>query len=159
MRLQKNCLPRPLLPLWAILISVFLLLATQPVSAAPSYTVYLTGTAIEGVPSNQKQTQFDCSEKVYLVLELYGMEKQEHLLQVKWFDPRNKLEEHTRYKFEYIGDGTRIWAWLRLSGPPGAAIGRVFDPSFGMGAFIGEWRAEVLINGKQISKQKFSVLC
>ena len=127
--------------------------------AAPSYTAYLTGDAFEDVPNASEQDSFDCSQKVYLVVEMSGLEGDEHLLQVKWFDPRNKLEENTRYNFHYIGDGTRIWAWLRLSGPPGAAIGRVFDPSFGMGSFIGKWRAEVSVDDKHISTLKFEVLC
>ena len=141
------------------LILSLLIFFSQMVSANPVYTSYLTGDSFEDVPTTKRQNSFDCSQKVYLVVEMSGMEGDEHRLQVKWFDPRNKLEENTHYKFNYLGDGTRIWAWLRLSGPPGAAIGRVFDPSFGMGSFIGNWKADVLIDDEKISTLKFEVLC
>lgn len=146
---------------WAMLhMSVFAQEAAEKTEKAePAYNVYFTGKAESGIPGNDVQTDFDCSEKVFLVLEIAGMEMGEHQLLVRWFDPRGKQEELTRYSFHYVGAGTRIWAWLRLSGPPGAAIGRVFDPSFGMGSFIGKWRAEILIDGKLIGEREFEVLC
>ena len=61
--------------------------------------------------------------------------------------------------FNSTGNYTRVWAWLRLSGPTGAAIARVFDPSIGMGGFIGRWKIEVRVDHELAATHHFNVLC
>ncbi|MEE9447778.1 MAG: hypothetical protein V3V09_07435 [Arenicellales bacterium] len=113
------------------------------------------------IPSATPEAQFDCSDKIYAVIEIKtaGSHNKEHQLVVNWMNPGNKLEEKTRYKFTSYGEGTRIWAWLTLSAPSGAAIGRIFDPAFGMASFIGKWRAEIKVDDKKIATHPFEVLC
>ena len=110
----------------------------------------------------EEKEHFECSDTIYAVIEVTAPERQqasEHLLVVNWFNPNGKLEQRTRFEFNSYGKGTRVWAWLRLSGSTGAAIGQMFDPSFGMSEFIGTWRAEFIIDDDKLANHHFEVLC
>ncbi len=134
----------------------------KAVTASPSFNTFITARAIDDIPGSTPEKHFDCSDKIYTVIEVTAPERQtpsQHELIVDWLNPGNKLEQKTRYAFTSYGKGTRVWAWLRLSGPTGAAIAQIFDPAFGMGEFIGQWRAEVRIDGKKIVTHPFDVLC
>ena len=138
------------------------LLTTAFANAPPKYSTYITSGTDNNIPRDEASENFDCSDKIYVVVEVASPladGPSEHLLIVKWFNPGNKLDEKTKYAFTSYGEGTRFWAWLRLSAGAGAAIGRIFDPAFGMGEFIGQWRAEIWIDDQKISSHPFHVLC
>ena len=103
-------------------------------------------------------TAFDCSDRIYTVVEAQGLALGKHELKVSWVDPAGIQKELTRYEFDAY-PFTRIWAWLQLNPPTGAIIGQVFDPSFGMEEFIGQWTAKVSIDDKLVKQHEFEVLC
>lgn len=142
-----------------ILCALVLSVTVLPVNASDvSYKVYVTNQVIADQPTNKPVSNFDCADRIYLVIEATGLSQGKHELEVKWFNPVGEQQEITRYEF----DGypfSRVWAWLQLNGPPGAVIGQVFDPSFGMENFIGEWRAEAAVSKNKMDITKFNVLC
>ena len=128
----------------------------------PTFAAYLTAEADNNRPAAKKINQFECADKIYAVIDVTAPDKQktsEHLLVVNWLNPGNRLEQKTRYTFKSYGKGTRVWAWLKLSGSTGSSIGQIFDPSYGMDEFIGEWRAEIVIDNKKLVTLPFDVLC
>lgn len=141
------------------------LLCWQPARAAdtkPTFHSFLTAQAHGDRPGSTAQEHFECSDTIYAVIEVTAPDRQKpstHLLVVNWFNPANELEQRTRFEFNSYGRGTRVWAWLRLSGSSGAAIGQMFDPAYGMEKFIGDWRADVLIDKKKLATHHFDVLC
>ena len=150
---------------WGLALALALLLTgTSALAAqsAPSFKSYLTLAASKGRPGVKPLDHFECSDTIYAVVEVTAPERQkpsEHLLIVNWFNPEGRLQERTRVEFSSYGKGTRVWAWLRLSGSTGAAIGQMFDPSFGMSEFIGTWRAEFIIDDDELAEHHFEVLC
>jgi len=137
-----------------------LLLFSCPVNAQQNvgYDSFLTNQVENNQPLEQRMDKFDCSDRIYLVLIVAGLSRESHELKVRWLDPHGTQQELTRYDF----DGQRankIWAWLQLNGPTGAIIGQMFDPSFGMEEFIGDWHAEVFIDGDKVASEPFKVLC
>jgi hypothetical protein len=140
----------------------FLLLTASSLRAEdqPHYKVYLTKKVENDQPlmEDKAETTFDCTDRIYLVVEALGLTSESYKLTVKWLNPVNKQQEKTGYTFDAF-PFTRIWAWLQLSGPPGAVIGQVFDPTFGMEEFIGDWNAVVSIDKKKIKSAKFTVVC
>ena len=151
---------------WITWFSLTGLLVGQPAWAAqdkPTFRAYLTTTqANSNRPRTIAQEHFECSDTIYVVIEVTAPDRQQasdHLLIVNWLNPADKLQEKTRVEFKSYGKGTRAWAWLRLSGSSGASIGQMFDPSFGMSEFIGKWRAEISIDKKKLKTIRFDVLC
>ena len=126
----------------------------------PGYKIYLTNKVENDQPGMDDQSSwvFDCTDRIYLVVEALNLAQKEHKLTVKWLNPVGDQQEKTDYNFDAV-PFTRIWAWLQLNGPPGAVIGQVFDPTFGMEEFIGEWIAHVAVDKKTIKKLKFVVVC
>ena len=124
----------------------------------PQYRIFLTNKVEDKQPTQQASEVFDCTDRIYLVVEALGLSQTKHGLTVGWFNPLGDQQEKTDYDFE-AQPFTRVWAWLQLSGPPGAVIGQVFDPSFGMEDFIGEWKAKVAIDRKSVETLTFNVLC
>lgn len=109
-------------------------------------------------PSEEQLTRFDCSDRIHLVVVATGLSQETHSLKVRWIDPHGEQKQVTKYDFQGLPI-TQVWAWLQLHGPTGAIIGQMFDPSFGLEAFIGDWEAIVFIDDKEVSHQKFQVLC
>lgn len=127
----------------------------------PQYKIYLTKRVEEDnqpAMEDTADTVFDCTDRIYLVVEALGLATKKYDLTVKWLNPTGAQQEKTDYAFDAM-PFTRIWAWLQLSGPPGAVIGQVFDPTFGMDEFIGEWTAEVSVDRKRVRKANFTVVC
>ncbi len=138
------------------------LLATLPAKAAADvrYEIYLTNHVISTQPTSTAVTQFDCSDRIFVVVEATGLAQAEHELTVEWINPADERLELTNFDFHaHPSTPSRVWAWLQLHGPTGAVIGQIFDPSFGMEDFIGEWHARVLIDQEQIGAPVFNVLC
>lgn len=146
---------------WLIVLSLWFVLPANA-KPAPAFDSFIATSDNGKTPNQSAEVHFDCSDKVFAVIkssETTNHKSRTHDLIVNWFDPTDKLEQETRYEFTSFGKGTFVWAWLRLSAPAGAAIGRIFDPAFGMGEFIGEWRAEIEIDGQKIATHRFKVLC
>ena len=125
---------------------------------SPGYNIYLTNELVDNRPAAEPMTRFDCSDRIHLVLTAVGLSLESHELKVRWLDPQGNQKELTRYKFTGIAI-TQVWAWLQLHGPTSAIVRQMFDPSYGMEQFIGEWVAEVYIDGKQVASPAFRVLC
>ena len=128
--------------------------AVQP----PSYELYLTNKTDNNIPSREKLAAFDCSDRVYLVMEAFNLQPGNYRLEVLWFNPQGERQEVTRFNFNGAAY-SRVWAWLQLHGSTGAAIGQIFDPSFGMEDFIGNWTANVSIDQTPIESVEFHVVC
>ena len=124
----------------------------------PQYRIFLTNKVEYNQPTQEAMEKFDCTDRIYLVVEALGLAQKSHNLTVQWLNPVGDQQEKTDYEFN-AQPFTRVWAWLQLSGPPGAVIGQVFDPSFGMEDFIGTWNAKVLINRRKVEEIDFTVLC
>ncbi len=136
-----------------------LLFCLQPGYAQTvGYDIYLTSKEVNNQPGEERQTEFDCTDRIFVVVIAAGLSLEKHELKVRWLDPTGEQKELTRYQFDGLSV-TKIWAWLQLNGPTGAIIGQMFDPSFGMEEFIGDWHAEVYIDNKKVSLQPFRVLC
>ncbi len=125
----------------------------------PSHNVYLSLANEFGAPTTEKLEHFDCSDKIYVVAELSHYPVGEHQLSVKWIDPNQTTRETTNYPFFVRQSSTRIWAWLSLSRGAGAGILQWIDPAAGLEEFIGEWKGDLRINGKQIAENRFEVNC
>ena len=149
-----------------LVISLLLSLTMLPFAVAGTvsdldkaqFDVYFTRELDGQQPAHQASDQFDCSDRIYTVVEARGLDAGNHKLEVRWTDPGGRQREHTRYQFNST-TFTRVWAWLQLNGPTAAFIGQVFDPSFGMDEFIGKWQIEVSIDDEKISISEFDVLC
>ncbi len=125
----------------------------------PTFNNYLTYKVANNQPYNDPQTVFDCTNRIYAVIEASGLPYQPTDLTIKWLNPLGDQEERTDYTFHPTSDFSRVWAWLQLGGPTGATFFQAFDPAFGMESFIGEWQAKILINNKKIETIKFQIVC
>ncbi len=111
------------------------------------------------MPSNEPNSEFGCSDRIYAVIKANGLAKKQHLLEAIWRDPHGKDREHTRYPFVVRHDQERIWVWLKLHRPSEAALVQFMNPSAGMDEFVGEWRIKVLVDGQLIDQKNFNVIC
>lgn len=157
-----TCVMAFLLP--AYLLPVFLLpthaaAKEQPVAKIVSHQVYFSLGDQFGAPTKDAKTRFDCSDKIYTVVELSNYPLGKHQISVLWLDPHNSTRENTEYPFNIRSDTTRLWAWLSLSRGTGAGMLQWIDPAAGLEDFIGPWSVKVLIDGKQIAKETFEVSC
>ena len=125
------------------------------------HLVYFTLGDEHNAPKKQDESQeiFDCSDKIYTVVELTGFPKGKHQISVLWSDPAQTVREHTKYDFRVREEDTRLWAWLSLSRGTGAGMLQWINPAAGMEDFIGIWEIEVKIDGKTLQKENFEVSC
>jgi hypothetical protein len=144
---------------------VFLLCASASIakndttSADSSHKIYNSLIDETGFPSTQAKQNFDCSDKIYTVVELQNYASGKHQLSIKWIDPAGDLREHTQYPFYVVKQDTRLWAWLNLYRATGAGMLQWIDPAAGLEEFIGSWTIEIRVDNKRLSKQKFEVIC
>lgn len=146
-----------------LLIIRTLLLTTLLVSggshASGTTVSFSTEKSGDDPPVKTGETEFTCSDTIYALVETQGIAAGIHDIEIHWFDPRDERQELTRFSAQVFGDGTLIWAWLRLHAPDGAGMVRAFDPSLGMRGFIGRWTVKVYIDDKQVTTGTFDVLC
>lgn len=144
----------------SISVTAALAQSDQPTTgkATVGYNIFLTNKAENNQPLDEPINEFDCSDRIFVVIFAAGLEKGSHDLKVRWLDPIGNPREVTRFPFEAV-PVTKIWAWLQLDGGTAAMVGQMFDPSFGMEEFIGDWSADVYIDEEKVSEQKFRVLC
>lgn len=139
-------------------ISILIVIAAAPLQAA-DHKVYLTAAVDQGVPLAQPAAEFGCSDTIYAVAEVHGLEKTQHTLDAVWRDPEGVERERTRFPFWVRGDRERIWVWLKLHRSPEAALIQFVDPGAGMGEFVGKWQVQLHVDGESIAKHDFTVLC
>lgn len=145
----------------ALFISLFIScgLPAGVASAGAEHNIYLTRDAKDDIPLNKPREQFSCSDKIYAVLELNGLDKGRYQLDAVWRGPRGKDQEHTKYPFTVVRKKERIWVWLKLHRDSAAALVQFANPSAGMDEFIGQWQLRLMLNGKPLATKKFNVLC
>lgn len=123
-----------------------------------SEKVYVAGEAKKGFPDSSPKSSFDCTERIYAVMESDQVADGRHKFHVLFFDPDGKERERVEYDFIAQGD-VRIWGWLRLHRGTGGTLMSVFDASAGMEDMIGDWTAKFHIDGEFLEEQTFEVLC
>jgi len=122
-------------------------------------TVYFTLANDFGQPKTTPKEIFDCSDKIYTVVELGNYPYKKHHLSVRWKNPSGGTQEHTQYDFNVRQKDTRIWAWLTLSRAAGAGMLQFVNPSAGLDEFLGIWTVEVKVDNKLIDTGTFEVSC
>ena len=124
-----------------------------------SANIYFSVADQFDAPLSEPQTNFDCTQKIFTVIELSEFPHGRHDLSVIWRDPSEKAREKTEYPFTVRSSQTRLWAWLSLSRAAGAGMLQWIDPAAGLEEFIGIWKVEVKVNGKIIDSKEFEVSC
>ena len=134
---------------------------TKSAQHSSTHKVYFSLADEHGFPNNTAMHEFDCSDKIYTILELENYSVDRYELSILWVDPTGTSREHTQYPFNVrdIKNTTRLWAWLSLSRATGAGLLQWLDPSAGLEEFIGPWTVEVRINNKKIESKQFEVSC
>ena len=127
--------------------------------ATKNHTIYLSLADQHDVPAKQGQEIFDCTDKIFAVLELDQYPADKYQLTVIWTDPSDTVRERTQYDFHVRNDTARLWAWLSLNRGFGSGMLQWVNPAAGLEDFIGLWEIDVRINGKSIGKTGFEVSC
>lgn len=125
------------------------------------YEIYLTAQENAGVPLHKPSETFACSDKIYGVLEINQPDggTGQHTLYAIWRNPAGEDQEVTKYQFQTNNGYARVWVWLKLHRSGEAAIVQFMNPSAGMEEFVGMWELRVQVDGKDIGKKAFEVLC
>ena len=126
----------------------------------PSATLEFNLADKHGAPDKQALSKFDCLDKIYAVTDIKNMPKGKHTIEYRWMNPHGETQETTRYNF-HVKEATvtNLWSWLQLSRGRGAGLFQWLDPSTGLEEFIGEWRVELFVNGKELQRATFEVNC
>ena len=140
---------------WLVLLLCYLVL---PAKAATSLDAFVTRSIENGAPVSSLSDEFNCTDKIFSVIDIQGLGKGEHTLNVDWIDPSGKRREHTTYSFHRAGS-MRITVWLKLHPPRGATLLSAFNPAWGMDEFIGRWEVRIRVDQSPVTQKWFSVLC
>ena len=134
--------------------------AEKPTSSDKDKSEFYFATGDKfGTPLEKGQTNFGCTDKVYLVAQLRQVPKGKHIFTVLWRDPSGDVRETTEYDFHVTQEESKLWAWVRLSRARGAGMLSWINPAAGLEEFIGEWAVEVLVDKKRVNKGAFTVTC
>lgn len=125
----------------------------------PQSTVYFALADEFNAPLKESTTDFDCTDKIFTVVELNDYPQGKHQLSVRWLDPTDGQREHTKYEFHVNQQEVRLWAWLSLSRAQGAGMLTWINPAAGLEEFVGPWTVEVRVDNKKISDGVFEVSC
>lgn len=139
-------------------IGLLLCCLVSPVMAATSLDAFVTSSIENGVPVSSLNSEFNCTDKIFAVIDIQGLRNGEHTLNVDWIDPSGKRREQTTYSFHRAGS-IRITVWLKLHPPRGATLLSAFNPALGMGDFIGRWQIRMRVDQSALAQKWFSVLC
>lgn len=129
------------------------------VNKEPQSTVYYALADEFNAPLKEAITDFDCTDKIFTVIELNDYPKGKYQLSVRWLDPTDGQREHTKYEFHINQKEVRLWAWLSLSRAQGAGMLTWINPAAGLEEFVGPWTVEVRVDDKKISDGTFEVSC
>ena len=139
-------------------IGLLLCCLVSPVMAATSLDAFVTSSIENGVPVSSLNSEFNCTDKIFAVIDIQGLRNGEHTLNVDWIDPSGKRREQTTYSFHRAGS-IRITVWLKLHPPRGATLLSAFNPALGMSDFIGRWEIRMRVDQSALAQKWFSVLC
>ncbi len=140
---------------WIVLILCCLV---SPAKAATSLNVFVTTSIKNGVPVSSSSDEFNCTDKIFSVIDIQGLSNGQHILNADWIDPSGKRREQTTYNFNGAGS-IRITVWLKLHPPRGATLLSSFNPAWGMDEFIGRWEIRISVDQSPVTQKWFSVLC
>ena len=129
-----------------------------PAKAATSLDAFVTSSIKNGIPVSSSSNEFNCSDKIFSVIDIQGLSNGEHTLNVDWIDPSRNRREQTTYSFHRAGS-IRITVWLKLHPPSGATLLSAFNPALGMDEFIGRWEIRISVDQSALIQKWFSVLC
>ncbi|WP_147251002.1 hypothetical protein [Arenicella xantha] len=124
-----------------------------------SHKLYFALPDKHAFPQQEAKTEFDCSDKIYSVIELTNFKHGRHAITIVWTDPSGTDRERTEYPFSVFEKETRLWGWLELSRARGAGMLQWLNPAAGLEEFIGPWVATIYIDGKKLESGSFEVLC
>lgn len=124
-----------------------------------SHKIYLSDADEHGFPKKAEKEVFECTEKIYSVLELSDYPVGTYQLSVAWIDPALDVRERTEYEFRVRESETRLWAWLTLSRATGASLLQWINPAAGLEEFVGGWKIEVSVNDQKLASSDFQVVC
>ena len=80
-------------------------------------------------------------------------------MEFEWIDPGGRLREHVVLTPTPRGERPRYWSWLKLYRPFGGGVMSMFEPSFGMREFLGEWKVVVSLDHRKLLTLPFTVIC
>ncbi|MFQ5645633.1 MAG: hypothetical protein ACE5GM_01770 [bacterium] len=112
---------------------------------------------INSLEAPAEREKFDCRDKVYAQIKWYDLPAGPHSLEARWFNPDRRLQETTKDDFTSLGrkiSYTRVWLKMlprtenELTGP---------DDEFAWA--VGDWRVEIYLDGRLLSKKSFQVDC
>ncbi len=129
-----------------------------PAKAATSLDAFFTSSIKNGVPVSSSNDEFNCSDRIFSVIDIQGLTNGEHTLNVDWIDPSGSRREQTTYSFHRAGS-IRITVWLKLHPPSGTTLLSAFNPALGMDEFIGRWEVRISVDQSTMIQKWFSVLC
>lgn len=118
--------------------------------------------ALEGEsaqPETKQRTHFECSDKIFVVLELENTPLGKQNLSFRWNDPKDEEKERVDYPFTVTEKTTRLWAWLNLIRSRGAGMITWINPAAGLEEFIGPWTVDAYVDDKKVATSSFSVDC
>lgn len=133
--------------------------SSTPIAPASSYESYVTASEEAGIPMAEPADFFECSDRIFAVIEFNDLESGDHSLEIVWRDPAGNDRERNALTFPVSSSHERLWAWLKLHRPPGGTIASILDPASGLHEFIGEWRVEFWLDGNRVAGNRFQVLC
>ena len=155
-------LKKAIYKMMAFLIIASALVLGSAIAAEPgkvSSNIYFALGDQYDFPSKKERSHFDCSDKIFTVVELNNLPKTKYDLAIVWRDPSDTERERTEYPFKVNQDQTRLWSWLSLSASQGAAMVQWINPAAGLEEFVGPWSVEIRINNKKIATKHFEVVC
>jgi len=137
-------------------LSVFLL---APIANAFEVSASFSSRKLDGAPERTNETEFTCTDTVYILMDVRNLKPGEHEMELQWIDPRGDRQELTQFQVYTQSDYELIWAWMRLHAPENSGLVRAFDQSHGMRDFIGRWKVKIKIDGEPAGNAYFNVLC
>ena len=125
----------------------------------PEFTISFSAQENNGLPLITNETQFDCSDQIFTVVNATHLKDKTIQATVVWKNPAAEIQEKTPVSLYPVEGNALGWAWLKLHKTTGAAMLSFLDDSMGMDEFIGDWQVELIINNEKVAKQTFNVLC
>ena len=147
----------------ATLLMAFLVLplffAHASASTQTEVRLYLTSEGLNLHPDSKPRAYFECSDKVYAVLEINHIPHGNHKLSLRWNDPAGKERERVDDPFTVQKQEIRLWAWLNLIRSKGAGMVQWINPAAGLEEFVGPWVVDAYVDNRKIASGSFSVDC
>ena len=125
----------------------------------PEYSFSFSSQQNNGLPIISNESQFDCSNQIYAIVNAKNLDDQPVQATVVWKNPAGDIQEKTPVNLYPVEGKALGWAWIKLHKSTGASLLSFMDDSIGMDEFIGDWQIELLIDDKKVTDNSFNVLC